>query len=198
MKKIIILIFAAGFLTLFSLQSKAQFSKGTIMLGTTVGSTGYSSASSDYGYQSGELRSAGTNTFTFNVGPQIGFFITPRFVLGATPAFNITTSNATNDITNVNSTTSASTTNTTTTTVSLGPFMRYYFSDLNRNNWFYAQINGAVGTGSGTTTGNSSSSASVVSTNGKVDDIFTWNAGASMGMTHFFLQTYWDGLRAGI
>ncbi|HMC87801.1 MAG TPA: outer membrane beta-barrel protein, partial [Chitinophagaceae bacterium] len=188
MKKLVILTFAADFLLLLSLQSNAQFSRGTMMLGTTVGSAAYSSANSDYDYQSGETRSAGTNSFTFNIGPQIGFFLTPRFVLGATPAFNITTSHATNDVTNANNTSSASTTNTTTTTVSLGPFMRYYFSSLTSNNWFYAQINGAVGTGSGNTTANSSSTTTVGSSNGQVEDILTWNAGGSLGMTHFFYK----------
>jgi hypothetical protein len=188
MKRSILMSFASGFLTLVTLHSQAQFKKGTVMLGTTIGSTGYSSANSDYDYDAGELRSTGTNTFTFSIGPQIGVFLSPRLVLGATPAFNITTSHATNNITNTNNTFSASTTNTTTTTVSLGPFMRYYFTNLASNNWFYGQINGAVGSGGGTTTANNSSSTTVGSTNGKVSDILTWNAGASIGMTHFFYK----------
>jgi hypothetical protein len=188
MKTTMLLAFATGLLTFASLDSDAQFKKGTIMLGTTIGSTGYSSANSDYSYEPGELRSTGTNTFTFNIGPQVGVFITPRLVLGATPAFNISTSHATNDITNANNTTSSSTTNTTTTTVTLGPFMRYYFTNLASSNWFYGQINGAIGSGSGTTTGNNSSNTVVGSTNGKVTDILTWNTGASIGMTHFFYK----------
>jgi hypothetical protein len=181
-------IFAAGLLTLASLSSRAQFIKGTMMLGTTVGSTGYSSATSNYNYDAGELRTAGTNTFTFSVGPQVGVFLSPRLVVGATPVFNISTSHATNDITNTNNTSSSSVTNTTTITVSIGPYVRYYFSSLSNNNWFYGQINGAVGTGSGTTTGNSSSNTAVGSTNGKVSNILTWNAGGSLGMTHFFYK----------
>jgi hypothetical protein len=180
--------FAAILLTLVTLHSNAQFKKGTLMLGTTIGSTGYSSATSDYDYDAGEQRSAGTKTFTFSVGPQIGVFLTPRFVLGATPAFSISTSHATNNINNTNNSSSASNTNTTTTTISLGPFMRYYFTNLASNNWFYGQVNGAVGSGSGTTTGNTASTTSLSSTNGKVSDILTWNAGASIGMTHFFYR----------
>ncbi len=182
--------FIAGFVIalLLSPHVHAQFSKGTMMLGTTIGSTGYSSANSDYGYDAGTLKNTGTNTFTFSVGPQIGFFLSPHFVLGATPAFNISTSHATSSTANTNNTSSGSTTNTTTTTVSLGPFMRYYFAGMPGSNWFYAQINGAAGTGSGTTTGNSYSNTSTGSTDGKVSNIFTWNAGASIGLTHFFYK----------
>ena len=75
MKKLMIITFAAGML--FCTNAKAQFSKGTIMLGTTIGTTGYSSATSDYGYDIGTLKSTGTKTFTFSVGPQIGFFSEP-------------------------------------------------------------------------------------------------------------------------
>src|SRR5450631_1011859 len=142
MKKITIFTIASVLLTCITVQTNAQFSKGTLMLGTTIGTTGYSSASSDYNYDAGELRTAGTNTFTFSVGPQVGVFLSPRLVVGATPVFNISTSHATNDITNTNNTSSSSVTNTTTITVSIGPYVRYYFSSLSNNNWFYGQING--------------------------------------------------------
>jgi hypothetical protein len=187
MKKITGLTFSVCMIML-SVQSNAQFTKGTLMLGTTIGSAGYSSANSDYNYDAGELRSAKTNTFTFSVGPQIGFFLSPQLIAGATPSFNISTSHATNNVNNINNTFSNTTTTTTTTTVTIGPFLRYYFSNLKSNNWFYAQINGAVGTGSGTTDGSSISSTSTGSTNGKVTDIFTWNAGGSIGLTHFFYK----------
>lgn len=187
MKKNIRVTFSVCVIML-SIKSNAQFTKGTLMLGTTIGSAGYTSASSDYNYDAGELRSVKTNTFTFSMGPQIAFFLSPRLIAGATPSFNISTSHATNNINNTNNSFSNSTTNTTTTTVTIGPFMRYYFSNLKSNNWFYAQLNGAVGTGSGTTDGSSTSSTSTGSTNGKVSDIFTWNAGGSIGLTHFFYK----------
>ena len=50
------------------------------------------------------------------------------------------------------------------------------------------QLNGAVGTGSGSTTGDSYTETSTGNTNGKVSDILTWNAGASIGLTHFFYK----------
>jgi Outer membrane protein beta-barrel domain len=186
MKKLILLMFSMCLLLCFS--SQAQFVKGTLMLGTTIGSTGYSSANSDYGYDVGTLKNTGTNTFTFSVGPQVGVFLSPRLVLGVTPAFNITTSHVNSTTTNTNNTTSGSTTSTTTTTVSLGPFMRYYFAGIPGSNWFYFQVNGAVGTGTGTSSGTSYTATSTGNTDGKVSNILTWNAGASLGLTHFFYK----------
>jgi hypothetical protein len=186
MKKICFLMIFAS--TLFVHRANAQFAKGTMMLGTTIGTTGYSSANSDYGYDVGTLKNTGTNTFTFSVGPQVGVFLSPHLVLGATPAFSINTSKANSTTTNTNNTTSGSTTNTTTLTVTLGPFMRYYFNPSISNNWFYFQINGAAGTGSGTTTGTSYNTTTNSNSDGKVSNIFTWNAGASVGLTHFFYK----------
>ena len=110
-----------------SIQTNAQFAKGTMMLGTTIGSTGYSSANSDYGYDVGTLKSTGTNTFTFSIGPQVGVFLSPHLVLGATPAFSITTSHVNSTTTNTNSTTTGSATSTTTMTVSTRPFSALLF-----------------------------------------------------------------------
>jgi hypothetical protein len=184
-KNCFLLIFAS---MLFGFHASAQFAKGTLMLGTTIGSTGYSSASSDYGYDLGTLKNTGTNTFTFSVGPQVGVFLSPHVVLGATPAFSINTSHVNSTTINTNNTTSGSTTNTTTLTVTLGPFMRYYLNPGPGNNWFYFQVNGAAGTGSGTSSGTSYTTTTNSNSDGKVGNIFTWNAGASLGLTHFFYR----------
>jgi Outer membrane protein beta-barrel domain len=188
MGKLMRTVYAIAMISLLSIHANAQFKKGTIMLGTTVGTTGYSSAGSDYNYDAGELRSAGNNTFTFSIGPQVGVFLSPRLVLGATPAFTISSSHATNHITNPNSTISATTTHTMTTTVTLGPYVRYYFTSLTGDNWFYGQINASIGSGGGSTSGTSNTTTTTGNTSGTVSDILTWNAGASIGMTHFFYK----------
>jgi outer membrane protein with beta-barrel domain len=186
MKKLI--LFTTIATVLICLHAEAQFAKGTLMLGTTIGSTGYSSANSDYGYDVGTLKNTGTNTFTFSVGPQAGIFLSPHLVIGATPSFNISNSHVSTTTTNTNDTKTGSTTSTTTTTVTIGPFIRYYFAGVPGNNWFYMQANGAIGTGTGTSSGNSYTTTSMGNTNGKVSDILTWNAGASVGLTHFFYR----------
>jgi hypothetical protein len=186
MKKIGILM--PAFCILLALQTKAQFPKGTIMLGTTIGSTAYSSANSDYSYDNGSAKTTGTNTYTFSLGPQVGVFISSHLVLGGTLAYSLSTSHASSSTTNTNNSTSGSNSNTTTTTASIGPLLRYYFAELPGKNWFYWQANGAVGTGSGTSSGDSYTATSTASTDGKISNICTWNAGTSIGMTHFFYQ----------
>jgi hypothetical protein len=167
--------------------SQAQFKRGTLMVGTTIGSTAYSSANSDYDYVDGETKSTGTNTYSFSVGPQIGVFLSPNFVLGGTFSFSLTNSQV-NSTTDDLSVTTGSKTNTTTSTFSLGPFMRYYFAGLPGKNWFYMQANGAVGSGSGSNSGNSYTASNTATTNGSVSNILTWNAGGSFGLTHFFYK----------
>ena len=93
----------------FAIPSNAQFSRGTIMLGTTIGSSAYSSANSDYSYDDGSLKSTGTNTYTFSVGPQVGVFLTRHLVLGATLSYNLNSSHGTSTSTNAGSQVSGST-----------------------------------------------------------------------------------------
>ena len=172
----------------FSNQAKAQFKPGTVMLGTTVGSIGYSDANSDYGYDIGGSRSTGTKTFTFSMGPQVGVFVTPNLIFGGNLNYSINHSTANTTNTSATSALTGSKTTTTTNTFSIGPLVRYYFAGLTGKNWFYGQVSGAVGTGTGTSSGSSYSTTTTTSTSGKVDGIFNWNAGASVGMTHFFYK----------
>jgi hypothetical protein len=179
------LVAAAVLTCSVSLRAVAQFKKGTVMMGTTVGTTAYSSANSDYDFDNGNTRSTGTKTYTFGIGPQIGVFISPNVVVGGSLTINLnnTKVNTVNDNTNYTST--GTKTNTTTTTVSLGPFLRYYFAQVKGNNWFYTQVNGSVGTGGGSSSGSSFATTTTNTTTGKVSDILNWNAGGSIGMTHF-------------
>jgi hypothetical protein len=186
MYKRVVLFFISVFF-IFS-NSQAQFKRGTLMMGTTIGSTAFSSASSDYGYDDGESRTTDTKTYTLNLGPQIGVFLTPNFVVGGTFSFGLTNSQANTSTLLTNATTTGSKTNTMTSTVSIGPFLRYYFAGLPDRNWFYMQVNGAAGTGSGSNSGNSFTSTTTATTDGSVSSIMTWNAGGSFGLTHFFYK----------
>ncbi len=177
-----------AFCILYSVESKAQFSKGTMMLGTTIGTTGYSSANSGYDYDAGNSRSTGTHTFTISAGPQIGVFLTQHLVFGATPAISFSSSHVSTTNTSTGGTNTGSTTTTNTTTVNIGPFLRDYFASVPGNNWFYFQVNGSVGSGTGSSSGNSYTATNDANTNGKVSDIFNWNAGGSVGLTHFFYK----------
>jgi hypothetical protein len=187
MKKAI-LVTSVAFLCIV-LDSQAQFKPGTLMVGTTIGTSSFSSANSDYSYDDGAAKSTDTKTYAFSLGPQVGIFLTPNFVVGGTFSFSINNSKVNSTTDNTNSTVSGTSTNTTTSTVSLGPFMRYYFAGLPGKNWFYMQVNGAAGTGSGgNSSGTTYSSTTTGTTSGSVSNIMTWNAGGSLGMTHFFYK----------
>jgi hypothetical protein len=147
MKKVMFMLSAACIF--FAANVKAQFSKGTVMLGTTIGTTGYSSANSAYDYDAGNTRSTGTHTYSFSIGPQVGVFLTQHLVFGATPSVSFTSSHVSTTSISATGTQTGSTTTTNTTTVSIGPFLRDYFASVPGNNWFYAQVNGSVGTGTG-------------------------------------------------
>ncbi|HXB43199.1 MAG TPA: hypothetical protein VNV85_04050 [Puia sp.] len=185
MRKAILPMFST---LVFFLSSNAQFRKGTIMLGTAIGTTGYSSSNSDYGYDGGSARSTATNTFTLSFGPQMGVFLTHHLVMGATPSLNLSTSHVSTTNTSGAGAQTGSTSTTTTTTVAIGPFIRDYFAKVGPNNWFYMQVNGSVASGSGSSSGNSYSVGSTATTNGKVSNILNWNAGGSVGLTHFFYE----------
>jgi hypothetical protein len=184
MKKISIYLAVCFFV--LALKTHAQMKPGTLMLGTTIGTTAYTSATSDYGYDNGSSKTTGTNTYTFSVGPQIGVFVTPNLAVGGTLSYSLNTNHVNSSSLSTTGLPSGSSTTTTTSTVSLGPFMRYYFAGVPVKNWFYFQINGAAGTGTGTNSGTSYSSTTTASTNGNISNIFNWNAGGSLGMTHFF------------
>lgn len=166
----------------------AQFKKGTLMLGTNLASTAYSSASSDYDYDNGEKKTTGTKSYSLSMGPQVGVFLLPNLVFGGSFAFTLSGSQAISNSQNTNSTFSGSKANTTTSTVSLGPFIRYYFAGIPDRNWFYFQGNAAAGAGSGSSSGNSYTSTTTATSNGSISNIFNWNAGGSVGMTHFYYK----------
>lgn len=195
MKRALFILIPASLLGANSI--RAQFSKGTLMLGTNLATTSYSNASSDYTYDAGGSKSTGTHTYSFSMGPQIGVFVTHNLVFGGTLSFSLTNSKVNTTTNNANNTTSGSKTTTTTSTVSLGPFLRAYFAGIPARNWFYFQVNGSAGTGSGSNSGTSYTPTTDGSSSGSVSNIFNWNAGGSIGMTHFFNRHVGLDLAAG-
>ncbi len=168
------------------MSAKAQFKPGTLFVATTLGTLGYSSANSDYGYDVGTAKSTGTKTVTFSAGPQIGVFLTPKLIFGGSLSYSLNHSSTNTTNTSATNTITGSKSTTTTNTVSLGPLLRYYFTSLSARNAFYGQVNGAAGTGTGSSSGSSDATTADGSSTGKITGIFNWNAGASVGMTHFF------------
>jgi len=188
MKKIItttVLLFS------FVFALKAQVSKGTVFIGTTIGTTTYSSAADNLDYTSGSNINKNTDSksFGFSVGPQVGIFLSNHFVLGGTLTYNITTK-TTDAVTNssINLPVTAHT-QATNYTANIGPFMRYYFFNQPAKTMFYWQANATAGIGNGSSSGNGVNVNSTYTTDGKVSNIFNWNAGSSIGITHFFTNS---------
>ncbi len=124
-----------------------------------------------------------------SAGPQAGVFLSNHFLLGGMLGYNITSRKT--DVTTSSSIHAPVTANTKTTsyTLNIGPVMRYYFYNKLSKNLFYLQASGTVGTGNGTSSGNGINVNSTYVSDGKVSNIFTWNAGGGIGLTHFFNKT---------
>jgi hypothetical protein len=184
MVRVIISLTAAGIIP--GMPASAQFKKGTLVLGTTLGSTAYSDANSDYNFDNGSTRSTSTHTYTLGIGPQVGVFISSSVVLGGTLSFNLNNSHGKTTNNSPNTTSSGSSNVTTTTVGMLEPFLRYYFAGSPQKNWFYMQVHGGAGTGTGSSSGSGYTATATSTTYGKVNSIFNWDTGFSLGMTHFF------------
>jgi hypothetical protein len=189
MKKLITLaLFTLGFI----ITLKAQLSKGTVFVGTTIGTSSYASESDNLDYTSGTNinRDTKSKTYAFSVGPLVGVFVTNHLVVGGTINYSITHRKSNETLqSSVNVPTTAFT-NTTTYTVNIGPFARYYFYNKpTSRNAIYLQVNATAGTGNGTTTNSGVNVNSSYTTDGQVSNITNWNAGTSLGLTHFFSHT---------
>ena len=188
MKKFTLLFAGSSFIVTFllSIPASAQFKKGTLVLGTTVGSTTYSIANSHYDYDNGNTTSTIPHAYTLGVGPEAGVFVSSSVLLGAALTFNFNNSNETAANDNVNNTTSGSDNGNTTATVMLEPMLRYYFAGSPKKNWFYMELHSGAGMGIGRSSGNGYNTAATSTTSGKVSNIFNWDMGGGLGMTHFF------------
>ena len=182
MKKTLIaaLICATG-----ALHASAQESlKGTVFLGTSVGSTTYTQTSNDYTYPDGGTKNTTPHAYSFSLSPSAGVFVTNHLILGGSLGVSYSHNKTNTSITEGSPSSSTSTTN--STTVDLGPFLRYYFYEVKPlRTMLYMQIQGTVGVGGGSSSGAGESVTSSYVSNGTTSGIFTWTSGASLGVTHF-------------
>jgi hypothetical protein len=176
-------------LVALAFSASAQFSKGTIFVGPTLGTNSYQSASDNLNYSSGNnnTRSASSKTYTLTIGPQLGVFITDHLVLGASVNYSLSSKSTTTNTVLTNSNLLTANAKTYTSTFTAGPFLRYYYFKTLSKNMFYTQLNGTLGTGSGGSSGSGNNNiTSTYQSNGTINGIFSWNAGGSVGLTHFF------------
>lgn len=194
MKKGITLL--TGSLLTFAFHVSAQFKPGTLMLGSSFGTTTYTSGNSDYTYDNGNTRSISNKAYSLTAGPQLGVFVSPNLIIGGTISVTAT-DNRSNTSTVTSGVPGTNNAHSTNYTVGFGPFIRVYFANQPANNLFYMQIHGSLATGSGTSSGDGSSPASTYHSTGSVSNILNWNAGGSLGITHFFNEHVGMDIAAG-
>ncbi len=173
----------------FAYSASAQFSKGTIFVGPTLGTNSYQSASDNLNYSSGsnQTRTASSKAYTLSFGPQVGVFINDHLVLGGSINYSLSVRNTNTSTTLTNNNLLTTNAKTNTSTVNAGPFVRYYYFDKLSKTMFYTQLNGTLGTGRGgsSSSGNNNINSTYQS-DGTINGIFSWNVGGSIGLTHFF------------
>jgi hypothetical protein len=85
-----------------------------------------------------------------------------------------------------------------TFTINVGPFARYYFfNNSPGSTLFFTQVEARVGTGSGNSSGNGDNTTNTFTTSGKITKIFNWDAGGSIGVTHFIQKNIGLDIFAG-
>jgi len=169
--------------------ASAQFSKGTIFVGATIGTTSYQSASDNLDYSSGNnlTRASSSKTYAFSVGPQVGVFMNDHLILGGSVNYSHSAKNTYTNTSLVNGNSLVANSRNNTSTVNTGPFLRYYYIDKLSKNIPYIQLNATLGTGHGVSSGNGNNNmTSTYQSDGTTSSIFLWSAGGSVGVTHFF------------
>ncbi len=181
--------FLISIYTALAFSAAAQFSKGTIFVGPTLGTNSYQSASDNLDYSGGKNlnRTASTKTYAFSIGPQVGVFVTDHLVLGGSVNYSLSTKNTNTSTSLVSGGSLITNAKVNTSTFSTGPFLRYYYFDKLSRNIFYTQLNGTLGAGRGTSSGSGNNNTnSTYQSNGTISGIFSWSIGGSVGLTHFF------------
>lgn len=193
MKKLILvaIFYSATTAALF-----AQTSKGILFVGTSVGSITYASNNSDFNYADSGFKKTTNHNFGIGINPHLGVFVTNHLVVGGSLGFNIASNKTDANSTETNLLNNNTKTN--TFTINAGPFARYYFfNSTPSHNLFFAQLDAKVGTGSGSSSGNGDNVANTFTSTGKISKIFEWNAGGSIGFTHFIQKNIGLDFSAG-
>lgn len=174
----------------------AQVSKGSLFIGPSLTTTTYNAVNNDYNYADSGLRKTTNHNFGIGASPQIGIFVTNHLVVGGSLGFNLTSNKQ--SINSSEGNVISSDTKRNTFTIDAGPFARYYFfNGTPGKNLFFTQLDARVGTGSGKTTGSGDNVINSYISSGKTSNIFTWDAGGSVGLTHLIQKNIGLDIYAG-
>ncbi len=161
-----------------------QLSKGTLFVGSSIGNTNYNSITNNYNYIDSGLRKTTNHNFGIGLSPQVGVFVTNHLIVGG--SFGLDYTHSKQDIQSTEGNLISNDTKRNTFTINAGPFARYYFFGTTPGSTlFFTQLDARVGTGSGNSSGSGDNQANTFTSTGKISKIFSWNAGGSIGVTHF-------------
>lgn len=166
--------------------AKAQLTKGNMFVGADLGTTSYSFGTQSFNYSSaGSIQNDNNKTYSLDFAPSMGVFLTNHLVFGGT--LDLSYSHISDNITNTNSTLVSNESKSDNTTVTLGPFLRYYFFDSTPSKTvFYIQASGLAGSGSGSSSGSDeASSESPGQYSSNISNEFVIQGSGSLGITHF-------------
>lgn len=166
----------------------AQFSKGSLFVGTTLGGNYDQTSSTD----PHDYSTISTRTFTMSGSSQVGVFVANDLIIGGSLYSNLAREKETStagvypSVALPSNDPLVDTKKTRIYTFTVGPFLRYYINSKSKNK-LYVETNVAAGSGrgSGSETDNFGTYTSI-----KMSKIFNWNGSAAMGITHCFT----DGL----
>lgn len=162
-----------------TLFANAQVSKGSWLIGASLGSLSFSSSNSATTYSNTptEYKSDG-KSFSLSINPTVAYFVTDNHAFGALLSFSKynSTSNSSNT---GSSTTSKNTSN--NPSFYFGPYWRGYFGSNEKTKPF-AQASFQFGFSGYTSKSTISTGASSETTSSPQSD---WNSGAYVGMEHF-------------
>jgi hypothetical protein len=183
MKKIIVMALVCAASASFV---RAQTEKGNMFVGATVGDLSYASQTSDFSFSDGRLRTADQKLTSLEFNPTLGWFVTNHLVFGGGITLKYDHNTVNNTVTGKQITPTLTSNTANDFTLNVGPFLRYYFfNGQPSSTLFFIQGYGNVGVGSGTSSGSGSSPSSSYTSSGKVSNIFSYDAGGSIGITHF-------------
>jgi hypothetical protein len=189
-----LLILAVFFIALTS--ASAQTTKGTLFVGTTLGTTAYDFGTSTYTYTDADVKSQDQKNYSLSLSPQIGVFLTDHLIFGG--SLDLSYAHNTDNVSNTTDNLLINDATTNTTTFSAGPFVRYYFFDSKPSKTLlYFQAEAGAGAGGGSSTGSTLNTANTsTSTTGNTSGEFIFRAGGSLGLTHFIQKNI--GLDIGV
>lgn len=177
MKKLLFLFV----LFMMSIGLFSQVSKGSKLVGVSLGSISFTSSKSETTYSNTPtVYNSDGNSFSVSLNPNYAWFIQDNVALGGGVSVSFYNSKSTSS--------NSASTNTTESkynqpSIYVGPMLRYYFGGSEKGMPF-AQFNGQIGISGGKSTSTSTSSSSETTYKPKGD----WNVGVQLGYEHFISE----------